>query len=57
MIVHAKLIQDLKKGFKFVMNREEKFFSVLVCITSCCVVQSAKPLHLCMLQEQLLNCM
>lgn len=57
MIVHAKLIQDLKKGFKFVMNWEENFFSVLVCITSCCVDQSGKTLHLCMLQEQLLNCM
>lgn len=57
MNVHAKLIQDLEKSLTFVMNREEKCFSVPVCTTSCCVVQSGKPLHLCILQEQLLNCM
>lgn len=56
MNVHAKRVQVCEMSLK-VCNYQDtkKFLSTLVCITSCCDVQSGKPLNLCMLQEQLLN--
>lgn len=57
VILLEKWIHGLQKALKLCNCREQKVFSIRECITSCCDVQSDKPLNLSALQEQLVNSM
>lgn len=49
-----KINSEPLEGFETLIKRELKIFSIEVCITSCCDVQSGQLLNLCIVQDQLL---